>query len=59
MAEGGDEQAIGVAGSTAIAAIIWLSRSPRCVQVRPASVDLYIPSPIARSGRMMPAPDPT
>ena len=49
----------GSCGSTSIIAIIWLSRRPRCVQVLPASVDLYMPSPMARSGRMMPAPVPT
>ncbi len=49
----------GLAGSTSTCAIICVSLSPRCVQVRPASVDLYIPLPVARSGRMMPAPVPT
>ena len=47
----------GSRGSTSIIAIICVSRRPRCVHVLPASVDLYTPSPVARSGRMMPAPD--
>ena len=49
----------GFLGSTSMLAIICESRRPRCVQVLPASVDLYMPSPVARSGRMMPAPEPT
>jgi hypothetical protein len=40
-------------------AIIWLLSSPRWVHDFPASTDLYMPLPTARSGRMMPAPVPT
>ena len=50
---------LGSLGSTSIIAIICVSKRPRCVHVLPPSVDLYTPSPIARSGRMMPAPVPT
>lgn len=34
-------------------------RSPKCSQVLPASVDLYMPSPTGRSGRCRPSPLPT
>src|SRR5580765_1107984 len=46
-------------GSTTIAVICCASRSPKCVQVFPASLDLYIPSPTAKSGRCNPSPLPT
>src|SRR6185437_15088369 len=46
-------------GSTTIEAICWPSRKPRCCQVLPASVDLYMPSPVDRSGRIRPSPEPT
>src|SRR5690242_16040753 len=49
----------GVCGSTITCEIFWVSRRPRCVQVLPASVDLYMPSPMVPSGRMMPSPLPT
>ena len=39
------------AGSTRICAMWRLSDSPRCVHVRPASVDLYMPSPKEMSSR--------
>src|SRR5206468_8927063 len=49
----------GLAGSTSTYAIICVSSRPKCVQVRPVSLDRYMPLPVARSGRMMPAPVPT
>ena len=51
MAERGDEEPIGIASDRRrCIAIIWLSRRPRCVHVLPASVDLYMPSPVGKVG---------
>ncbi len=46
-------------GSTMILPICWLSARPMCVQLLPASLDLYMPSPCEMSERMSASPVPT
>ena len=58
MTEHGDEEPIGVAGIDGDRRDHLAVAQAEVLPRRPASVDLYIPSPIARSGRMMPAPRP-
>src|SRR5437870_11671289 len=59
MPEHGDEHAVRVARIDQDGGICCPPASPKCRQVFPPSLDLYMPSPTERSGRCSPSPLPT
>ena len=60
VAEDGDEEAVGIARIDQNGGDLLARRAgPGDARCWPASVDLYMPSPVDRSGRCRPSPEPT